>query len=120
MSRLRRGSCRVASRIASHSSPPGKSATGGEFPFPHRVALIEANPFVDEIVVQEPDHGEALLHRAVCKTHPRMEIPDVVSSGVSLVRHIINVGDNICFCCLDEGARGSLAEGQVVISSTTI
>src|SRR2546428_8610505 len=83
-------------------SPPGKSATGSEFPLPYRVALIEANSFVDEIVVQEPDHSEALLHRAVCKAHSRMEIPDIVAFGVGLVRHIINVGDNIGFCRLDE------------------
>src|SRR5260370_39209093 len=101
-------------------SPPGKRATGRKFPLPYRVALIEANSFINEIVVQESDHGKALLHCAVCKAHPRMEIPDLVSFGVGLVRHIINVGHNICFRCLDERARGSLAESQVVISSTTI
>ena len=83
-------------------SPPGKRTTGRKFPFPYRVALIEANSFINQIVVQESDHRKALLHCAVCKAHPRMEIPDLVSFGVCLVRHIINVGDNIGFCRLDE------------------
>src|SRR2546428_9090273 len=48
-------------------SPPGKSATGSEFPLPYRVALIEANSFVDEIRSEE--HTSELQSRSdlVCR-----------------------------------------------------
>src|SRR5260370_26529254 len=52
-------------------SPPGKRTTGRKFPFPYRVALIEANPFFIEIVVQRSDNVKASLASCCFQAPPQ-------------------------------------------------
>jgi hypothetical protein len=82
--------------------------------------LIRSNLLVDQIVIQQPDNGEPLLEGIVGKASPSMEVANGVSPRVRSMGHIIDVGHDIGFRRLNEGARSALTKGQEVIGSPVL